>query len=53
MRSYIGITGHYTELENGFCNGGMSSLSREHSACNIYEVIQDIVVSYKISNKIS
>ena len=55
MRSYIGITGHY--ILNWRMNSVMVACHRfqgRHTACNIlYEVFQDIVVSYKISNKIS
>ena len=54
MRSYIGITGHY--ILNWRMNSVMVACHRfqgRHTACNIYEVFQDIVASYKISNKIS
>ena len=54
MRSYIGITGHYTL--NWKMNSVMVACHRfqgRHSAGNLYGVFQGLVVSYKISNKIS
>ena len=54
MKSYIGITGHF--ILNRQMNSIMVACHRfsgRHTACNIFEIFQEIIASFEINNKIS
>ena len=54
MKSYIGITGHF--ILNWQMNSIMLACHRfsgRHTACNIFEIFQEIIASFEINNKIS